>query len=187
MPPPLAYFLTFTAYGTCLHGREPGSVDRRHNVAGTPVLAPHEGWQNNRRSSLRQAPYMLDQARRDVVLRTVCEVCTHRSWKLHAVHVRPTHVHVVVAASAAPEKVMADLKAWSSRRLREACGEESDRDRWTQHGSTRYLNDEESVEAAVRYVVDEQGDPMSVYDSRRPHPDPNAQSIRPRPNNEPEA
>jgi len=178
MRSPLAYFLTFTTYGTWLHGSESGSVDRRQNLPGTPFLPSHAGWENSRQGVLRQAPYALDQARRDVVLRTVCEVCTHRSWKLHAVHVRPTHVHVVVAASAAPEKVMADLKAWSSRRLREACGEDADRDRWTQHGSTRYLNDEESVEAAVRYVVDEQGDPMSVYDSRRPDTEPNAQSLR---------
>ena len=32
---------------------------------------------------------------------------------------------------------MTDLKAWASRRLREAFAENADRDRWTQHGSTR--------------------------------------------------
>ena len=32
---PLAYFLTFTTYGTWLHGREEGSVDRDNHVFGT--------------------------------------------------------------------------------------------------------------------------------------------------------
>jgi hypothetical protein len=33
---PLAYFFTFRAYGTWLHGDERGSVDRFHNQYGTP-------------------------------------------------------------------------------------------------------------------------------------------------------
>ncbi|MBX3400168.1 MAG: transposase [Gemmataceae bacterium] len=182
MSPPLAYFITFTTYGTWLHGREPGSVDREHNVPGTPFLAPDRQLETRRRNALRQEPYTLDQPRREVVLRTVREVCSHRSWTLHAVHVRPTHVHVVVAAPAPPEKVMADLKAWASRRLREAFGEDADRDRWTQHGSTRYLNGATSLEAVVAYVVDEQGEPMSVFDSRNANHEPENE-----PKNEPEA
>ncbi len=174
MSPPLAYFITFTTYGTWLHGRDPGSVDREHNVPGTPFLAPDRQIETQRRNSLRQAPYTLDQPRRQVALRTVREVCSHRSWILYAVHVRTSHVHVVVTAPVSSEKVMADLKAWASRRLREAFGEDADRDRWTQHGSTRYLNDAKSFEAAVAYVVDEQGDPMSVHDSRNPNPAPEA-------------
>ena len=37
---PLAYFSTFTTYGTWLHGDERGSVDREHNQVGTPWLEP---------------------------------------------------------------------------------------------------------------------------------------------------
>ncbi len=129
--------------------------------------------ENWRRDAMRQVPYSLDGRRRDVVLRTIMEVCAHRRWILHAAHVRTTHVHVVVAASVVPEKVMADLKAWSSRRLREVFAESTSRDRWTQHGSTRYINDAESLEAAVAYVVDEQGGAMSVYDSRNDRNEPN--------------
>jgi hypothetical protein len=115
---------------------------------------------------MRQEPYVLDEVRRRIVLRTIQEVAAHRGWNLGAVHVRSTHVHVVITASCRPEKVMIDLKAWCSRRLREACKETADRDRWTQHGSTRYLNDEESFVAAVKYVLDNQGDPMELYDGR---------------------
>ena len=167
MSPPLAYFITFSAYGSWLHGRATGSVDREHNVPGTPFLSPDPDLENKRHHQLRQEPYELDEPRRVIVLRTIHEVCIHRSWQLYAVHVRMTHVHVVLTASLiTPEKVMADLKAWASRRLREAFAEKADRDRWTQHGSTRYLNDVTSLDTAVAYVVEEQGDAMSVYDSR---------------------
>ena len=112
---------------------------------------------------MRQEPYTLDEPRRRVVLRTIREVAHHRKWKLWAVHIRSNHVHVVITADCKPEKVMADLKAWASRRLREAFGELPDRDRWTQHGSTRYLNDDTSFHAAMTYVIDEQGDVMECY------------------------
>ncbi len=166
MTPPLAYFITFTTYGTWLHGRDPGSVDRQHNLPGTPFIAPDEELKARRHQSLRHAPYLLDHAHREVVLNTIREVCAHRSWSLHAVHVRSNHVHILLTASRPPETVMSDLKAWSSRRLRETFGEDADRERWTQHGSTRYLNDTKSLEAAIAYVVNGQGEQMSVYNPR---------------------
>ncbi len=166
MSGPLAYFITFTTYGTWLHGRDPGSVDRQHNQPGTPFLPADALQENSRRLSLRQAPYRLDESRRAVVLKTIQEVAAHRHWKLWAVHVRTNHVHVVVTARVPPERVMSDLKAWASRRLREAFQENADRDRWTQHGSTLWLNTEEALATKCRYVLDEQGEKMACFDSR---------------------
>jgi hypothetical protein len=37
---PLAYLITFRAYGTWLHGDKRGSVNRFHNRFGTPFIAP---------------------------------------------------------------------------------------------------------------------------------------------------
>ncbi len=171
MADPFAYFITFTTYGTWLHGRDSGSVDREHNLPNTPFLAPNAELEVTRKNAMRQQPYHLDEQRRTVVLRTILEATRHRCWKLWAVHVRTNHVHVVVTARDKPEKVMSDLKAWSSRRLREAFGESADRDRWTQHGSTRYLNTEAVVAAAIAYVVDEQGERMALYDGRINEPE----------------
>jgi REP element-mobilizing transposase RayT len=173
---PLAYFITFTTYGTWLHGRAPGSVDREHNAPGTPFMEPDETRERKMRAAMRQEPYTLDGPRRQVVLRTIQEVAAHRNWQLWAVHVRSNHVHVILTAACKPEKVMADLKAWCSRRLRETFHEPPDRDRWTQHGSTRYLNDEKSFDAAVVYVIDEQGESMELYDSRVRHHEPEGPS-----------
>jgi REP element-mobilizing transposase RayT len=171
MSDPLAYFFTFTTYGAWLHGRDPGSVDREHNAYDTPYLPADAEQEQAHRERMRQPAYTLDAERRQVVLETILDVARHRRWHLWAVHVRTNHVHVIVTASAKPEKVMVDFKAWASRRLREACGEGADRDRWTQHGSTRYLWDEKALCDAVEYVLDKQGERMECYDGRQTEPE----------------
>ncbi len=164
---PLAYFISFTAYGTWLHGRDPGSVDHDHNQVGESFLPPDPEAERTEGERMTQPPYSLDGDRRAVVLETIREVAGHRGWSLWAVHVRSNHVHLVISAQATPEKVMADLKAYASRRLREKLNEPADRKRWTEHGSTRYLWKEEQVEAAVDYVLNRQGAPMAVHDGRQ--------------------
>jgi REP element-mobilizing transposase RayT len=168
---PLAYFITFTTYGTWLHGRASGSVDREHNEPGAPFLPADAEKEYVERGHLRQPEYRLDAERRDIVLRTIVEVAKHRGWTLWAVHVRSNHVHMIVSAPARPEKIMADCKVWVSRRLREAFGEDADRDRWTQDGSTIYLWTSEALAEKIAYVADGQGAPMAVYDSRKTEPE----------------
>jgi REP element-mobilizing transposase RayT len=163
---PLAYFITFTTYGTWLHGREPGSVDKQHNEPGTPFLPPDPIREDAMRQNMREAPYLLDGPRRPVVLETIREVALHRRWRLLACHVRTNHVHIVVTAEAPPEKVMSDFKAYASRRLKERLHEAVDCKRWTQHGSTRYLWTKEQVAAAVEYVIRGQGDALAVFETR---------------------
>lgn len=172
MSAPVGYFITFTTYGTWLHGRDPGSVDLEHNAPGTAVLSPDAMREQRSRLKMRQDPYRLDAARRQLVLRTICEVAAYRNWTLWAVHVRSNHVHIVITAECKPEKVMTDLKAWASRRLREAFTENADRDRWTEHGSTRWLNSDEALQAAVQYTLHEQGEPMERYDGSMPTNEP---------------
>ena len=164
------YFITFSTYGTWLHGSEKGSVDRQRNQIDFPLISPDPSLVNRRRNSMRQEEYVLDEPRRQIVLVTICEVCQFRSWKLWALHVRSNHVHVVVSSTSRPEKVMMDLKAWCSRRIREQWSEDPNRDRWAQHGSTRWLNDDESRDRAIAYVLHEQGEPMSCFDGTN-HPD----------------
>ncbi|HEV8718435.1 MAG TPA: hypothetical protein VGX03_37155, partial [Candidatus Binatia bacterium] len=110
--------------------------------------------------------YEMDAQRRDITLRAIQEMCVYRGWSLLAAHVRSTHVHVVVHALVPPEFVMNDMKSYASRHLNE-CGLDTPlRKRWTRHGSTRYLWTPEQVEAAIRYVVYEQGEPMAAFEQK---------------------
>ena len=114
---PVTYLITFACYGRHLHGSESGSVDREQNVHGTPILEVDSARAAAEAERMDQAPYDLDQIRRDNVLEAIQEVYAHRGWSLLAAHVRSSHVHTVVEAEAPPERVMRDFKAYASRRL----------------------------------------------------------------------
>jgi REP element-mobilizing transposase RayT len=146
-----------------LHGDESGSVDRNHNVPGHRVVETDEARASRERELMDQPPYLLNASVRGAVLNAIQEVCSHRQWSLLAVHVRTNHVHAIVEAEARPEKVMNDFKSYASRRLNRTSADGRDRKRWARHGSTRWLWNRDDVGAAVRYVVEEQGEPMAVF------------------------
>jgi len=160
---PLAYFITWTCYGTWLHGRAPGSVDNEHNRFGDPVLPPDPARLAKTRQTLVESPYCLDQPRRKVVLRTIQEVTNHRRWLLLAAHVRTNHLHVITYAECDSHKVIEDYKAYCTRRLREAGFDSDRRRRWTEGGSKRCVWNPEQLQQAFRYVLDEQGEWMEVF------------------------
>ena len=159
----MRYFITFACYGGHLHGEESGSVDRRHNLPGSPLLDPHPKLASAERCQMAQAPYWLDQDSRAAVLEALQEVCLHRRWSLLAAHVRTNHVHTIVESKARPEIVMKDFKAYASRGLNRLGRDGPDRKRWARHGSTQWLWEDREVQEAVRYVVEEQGEPMALF------------------------
>jgi REP element-mobilizing transposase RayT len=158
---PLAYFITWTTYGTWLHGDARGWVQ-----SGEPGIQPPD---NARIESARQRmtdeAVLLDVAQRQIIEQVIREHCRIRGWMLHAASVRGNHVHVVVTADVAPEDAMKQFKAWGSRRLsdysrlpaRSASEGRDGRKRWwTEHGSTKWINDETYLQNAIRYVNERQ-------------------------------
>ncbi len=161
---PLAYFITFHTYGTWLHGQDSGSVVDGQNRPGDPLIPTTPALESSSRELMPEPPYCLTTpTARDAVLDVLREVCAHRGWFIHAAHVRTTHVHLVVSGNAALEKVLTDIKAYATRRLKAIRDEPTRRHRWSHHGSTRYLWDEESVAGAIRCTLEEQGAPMAAY------------------------
>src|SRR5258708_508301 len=119
MAHPLAYFITFTCYGSHLHGEGPGSLDRKHNAVGARHLAPDAARHTASELRMRDRPYVLDAQRRETVLQSIQETSALRGWTLLAAHIRTSHIHVVLDADEPPEIVMHDLKAFATRSLRE--------------------------------------------------------------------
>lgn len=160
MSDPLAYFLTWTCYGTWLHGDPRGSVDDDHKLHGSPYLSTRRTRRRFEFNHLRQRPVLLDDAARRIVANVIAAHCWHRSWQLLAANVRTNHVHVVVGgcAEAPIERVLSELKAWATRRLRETGRVARATRVWTHHGSTKYLWDPRSVQDAVSYVANGQGE-----------------------------
>ena len=167
MDEPLAFFLTWTTYGTWLPGDERGGVDKpgREREVNDWLRGIAE-------VRMTERAFIMDISQRRIVEETIREHCRIRNWHLHAVSARSNHVHVVVtAAGRDPDEVMKQFKAWCTRKLKDhdhARGVSDDELRenwWTQRGSRRWLNDEVSLSAAIAYVAEGQGDPTPAYDA----------------------
>ena len=161
---PLAYLITFTCYGTFLHGDDRTSVDRSHCAFDTPALPPNPRRVKAVRRQLKEPPYRLEEQRRQVVLEALKEASHARQRRLLAAHVRSNHVHVVVQAEREPEKILGTLKAHASLRLTQTGRDEPGSRRWTRHGSTQYLWREQNVESAIDYVLERQGRKMAFHE-----------------------
>lgn len=165
---PLAYFITFSCYGARLHGDERGTKDRRrYNKYGTPEISATQKWSEHETSLLRNPPVKLNDKQRPVIENAIREVCTYRDYLLHAVHVRTNHVHTVVSGDVKPEKIMDSFKSYATRHLRRLGLIDSDVRMWARHGSTVYLWTEESIEIAVDYVLNCQGEELQNFDLRK--------------------
>jgi len=161
MGEPLAYFLTWTTYGTWLPGDERGWVEK----PGEFRAADHKR-EERARQRMTEPALTLDVEQRRIVEDTIAEHCRIRGWQLHAVNARTQHVHVAVTAPGRkPEDVMDQFKAWCTRRLKEReRSRRSPKDKirqnwWTQRGSKRWLNDTKSLEEMIQYALEEQGQP----------------------------
>lgn len=148
MPAPLAYLLTWTTYGSWLPGDSRGWVDDRR----VGIHAPDQKLYEANRSRLTDYPVTLTLTERNIVEKAIRDHCDIRMWSLHALNVRSNHVHLVVTAPQSPEEVMVQFKAWASRKLNESMQGGVARKWWTQHGSTKWINDHSYFENAVRYV-----------------------------------
>ncbi len=150
MEKPIAYFITWTTYGSWLPGDERGWRAR-----GKPGIQQPDPKRKERAERLMSGdPVVLTLPQRTVVETTIKAHCDIRHWNLHAVNARTNHVHVVVTAEAEPAKVMDQLKAWCSRHLNEQDG--GKKRWWTYHGSLEPINDEEHLVNAIQYTLERQ-------------------------------
>jgi REP element-mobilizing transposase RayT len=160
----VTYLLTFNCYGARLPGDQRGWVERTRGDHRGGYRPPSPALESYARELMSSRPYVLDRARARIVLGTIREVCAFRDWQLVAVHVRSNHVHCIAGGLNAPNRAIADFKAYASRALNRAEGPQR---RWAREGSTRSLWTDEAIEAAVRYVADGQGEAMAVFVSHR--------------------
>ena len=154
---PLAYFLTWTTYGTWLPGDDRGWTQWHKGLQ--PPNEPLRQWSA---AKLTEQPVTLDDEQRILVDDTIRRHCKIRNWTLQALNVRTNHIHAVVTAvNYAPETVVDQIKAWCTRNLKAISGSRADsgKDRthwWTEGASKRWINREADLEAAILYVNDTQ-------------------------------
>ena len=118
MNDPIAYFITWTTYGTWQPGDPRGWTQRGHAT----VHPPNPELEDRARHLMTDDQVILTLDQRAIVYTVIVKHCEFRKWPLHARNVRTNHIHVVMTAQIDPKVVREQLKAWSSRRLTEHAG-----------------------------------------------------------------
>ena len=132
---PLAYFITYTTYGTWLHGVERGSIIRKEGT--TFSLPPQENLNHYEHHRLKSSPMLLNTSQRKIILDVVIKHCEIRNWRLFAAHVRTNHVHIVVKSSKSIDQTTEEFKSWATRMLRK--DGLTNHKVWTSGSSKKYI------------------------------------------------
>jgi REP element-mobilizing transposase RayT len=158
-PTILAYFITWTTYGTWLPGDFRGWIKKNFNGIQEPSIKLEQ----DSRARMAEEAIELTIGQRAIVEKTIRDHCTIRNWRLDAINARTNHVHVVVTADRDPNEVMNQLKAWCSRKLSDAAGltgpvaKKAGRRHWfTEDGDKQLIDSEEFLRNAIKYVLEGQ-------------------------------
>ena len=93
----IAYFSTWTTYGTWLPGDQ-----RLWYAAELGIRLPDTITEFEASLRMTEMALILDREQRGLVEKTIADHCRIRSWTLHAVNCRSNHVHVLVTAPQPP-------------------------------------------------------------------------------------
>ena len=114
---------------------------------------------------MKREPVVLSARQRATVRRALKETCKFRGWKIYAINIRTNHVHVVVVgARQRGPTVLNAIMANATRLFREHNLWQSEKSPWADKGSTRYLWNAKSIDAAYNYVEFRQGDDLPEFD-----------------------
>ena len=96
--------------------------------------------------------------------------CTSRvrRWRLLAVGIMANHIHLVVNVHSDPEPdtILRDFKSYGSGALNLQWSRPDSETWWTESGSKRKLDSDNSVSGAIQYVIDQEF-PLSIWTRER--------------------
>ncbi len=148
---PLAYFITWTTYGTWLPGDERGWKRKKCGE----IQPPNPALKAISRNRMTDTPFEMTIEDRSTVASVVKKHCEVRGWNLYVVNPRSNHVHVVVAAPGYDAKtVRSQFQAWCTRTLK--LRYPNRKHFWTEGGSGRFVNSETELERVVLYASEAQ-------------------------------
>ena len=152
---PLAYFITWTTYGTWLPGDERGWLKK-----GSPIVqAPDSRRQTAAEDAMTGDCVVLTTEQRKLLHAVIVKHCEIPRWILHACNVRTNHIHVVVSAAIIGTEIRRQLKSWCNRRLSEdagliGSGRHGQRRWFTEKGDIKWVDDEDGLQDVIHYVND---------------------------------
>ena len=155
MDEPIAFFITWTTYGTWLPGDARGW--RKWRAGDQPPQPRLEAWCRERMTG---RPVALSPEQRKLVEQACREHARVRGWHIHALSARTNHVHVAITATGTKAQTVRDqLKANSTRVLRRANPRLSSAKIWTRGGDCEILFTEDDLEQVFAYITEAQDKP----------------------------
>jgi REP element-mobilizing transposase RayT len=149
---PLAYFITWTVYGTFLPGDKRWWRHKRKGVS-----APADGLAQWSKKRLLHPISLLAQDDQVACEFAIDEICVFRQWKLWARSARSNQVHVLVTATdKKPNLVRDQIKAKCTLEIRKANLEFVDRPIWTTGGDVEFIDTEDEIFQCQVYINDAQ-------------------------------
>ena len=110
----MAYLLTFSTYGSHLPGDARGSTDRHTGWRGREPRLEDYAW-----TAMCEPAFRLIRSEdRRAVRDAIAKLCAEKEWFLQALHVRTTHVHLIVETGASPALVLQSCKSYATRALK---------------------------------------------------------------------
>ncbi|MGH7177142.1 MAG: hypothetical protein ACREJC_07175, partial [Tepidisphaeraceae bacterium] len=155
-------------YGTRLHGDPRGTVDRKHNEFGSPILGYDQHRWEREKSLLKFPPVVLTREEMLIVESIIPWICERGSWKYITCAAGPDHVHVIVRSPRDPETIRRLMKRWLGQELSKRLNKEPNRpqsgtpepDRpqsgttwWAECGSIKWIDNERYLKNATEYVT----------------------------------
>lgn len=168
------YLLTWTTYGTWLPGDARGFVSRVpehgehtiHNAVGTPFDRDMPAIARRAHERTAGEPVFLNEAHARVCAESFRGTCARHAVMLRAGAIMRAHVHLVVASPNHDGAALAQLfKGAASRELSLRFGHPPAPRWWTARPSRRLLTSEESLTAAIRYVLGQEDPLLLLGDS----------------------
>ncbi len=156
MPPhlksPLAYHITWGTYGTRLHGDPRGTVERKMNTYGDPIIDRDDEWKSEKSTRLRFPPRILSTDQRLFIEDAIPAICVRGHWHLASAAAAPDHIHVLLSADADGKAVRKWLKRWAGEALTERWPLVEGQVWWAECGSVKWILDEDYFQRATNYV-----------------------------------
>ena len=159
-------FLSFNTYGTWLRGDSRGWRPRsgssvRSGRSGTPV----PGLENADRQRLRFAPYYMGQQARAEVMAGLQRLCSRQGWRILAIAVLSSHVHILVSVPVDQDarQALSAAKAMGTRVLRDSGLVNRGRPVWAGRVDVRAIDGEEAICATTAYVLNSHHEAGELY------------------------
>ncbi len=149
---PIAYHITFGTYGTRLHGDPRGSVDRRQNSPGDPIIGANDRWQRYEEAELRFPPLYLIADQQNHVETATPVICEELGWEHHINACQPDHLHSLISADADGKVARKLLKRRLTQSLAEKWPLDDGRRWWARGGSVKSVWDEEYFQRVYDYI-----------------------------------